>query len=130
SQASGVPQEVLAPEAIPEALPAEPHPRPRRLEGETVAPEPLRQPVVDAAGLEAWIGRRGRGWVAVGLLLFAAAFFLKYAFENQWIGPLGRISIGIVAGVLLCGTGLHYHGKGWRIFSQMMTAGGVVLLYL
>src|SRR5438270_8089714 len=37
---------------------------------------------IDAAALENWIGRRGLGWIAVVLLLFATAFFLKYAFEN------------------------------------------------
>jgi uncharacterized membrane protein len=85
---------------------------------------------IDAAALESWIGRRGLGWIAVVLLLFATAFFLKYAFENRWIGVLGRISLGVFAGAALCGGGFHYHQKGWRIFSQMMTAGGVVLLYL
>jgi uncharacterized membrane protein len=84
----------------------------------------------DAATLEAWIGRRGLGWVAVVLLLFATAFFLKYAFENRWIGELGRVAIGVLAGLALCLGGYRYHRRGWRIFSQMLSAGGVVLLYL
>jgi len=94
--------------------------------GPAVAPP--RQPV--AASLETWIGRRGLGWVAVVLLLFATAFFLKHAFDNRWIGELGRVTLGIAAGVALCAAGLRYHWRGWRIFSQMLTAAGVVLLYL
>lgn len=121
------PLAVAAEEATPEtevleALPAEPS-RP--------SPPPARPgPGPDAATLEAWIGRQGFGWAAVVLLLFATAFFLKYAFENRWIGELGRVSLGILVGIGLCLAGLRYHRKGWRAFSQMLTAGGVVLLYL
>jgi uncharacterized membrane protein len=103
-----------------EVVPAEP-PRRRRL--------PLPRPP-DAVSLEDWIGRRGLGWAAVVLLLFATAFFLKYAFENDWVGPLGRVSIGIVAGAALCVGGWRAHRRGYRLFSQMLTAAGIVLLYL
>lgn len=80
--------------------------------------------------LETWIGRRGLGWVAVVLLLFATAFFLKQVFENQWIGETGRVALGVLGGLVLCGLGYYYFRGGWRLFSQMLTAGGVVLLYL
>ncbi len=90
----------------------------------------LAVPRADAATLEAWIGRQGLGWAAVVLLLFAAAFFLKHAFENAWIGELGRVSLGILAGAGLCLAGYGYYRRGWRLFSQMLTSAGVVLLYL
>ena len=90
---------------------------------------PLFQPPT-AASLEEWIGRRGLGWAAVVLLLFATAFFLKYAFENDWIGPLGRVSIGLIAGAGLCVAGWRFHRRAYPIFSQMLTAAGIVLLYL
>jgi uncharacterized membrane protein len=64
------------------------------------------------------------------LILFAAAFFLKYAFDNRWIGELGRVAIGVAAGVSLTALGFRYHQRGWRVFSQILTGGGVVLLYL
>jgi uncharacterized membrane protein len=89
-----------------------------------------QQPELDTAALESWIGRRGLGWAAVVVLLFATAFFLKYAFDNEWIGELGRVSIGLLAGTGLCLAGLRYHGRGWRVFSQMLTAAGILLLYL
>ncbi len=105
--------------SLPEVLPAEP--RGRR--------GPLFRPP-DAVSLEDWIGRRGLGWAAVVLLLFATAFFLKYAFENDWIGPLGRVAIGVIAGAALCAAGWPVHRRGYRVFSQMLTSAGVVLLYL
>ena len=84
----------------------------------------------DAAGIEAWLGQRGLGWAAALLLLFAVAFFLKYAFDNEWIGPTGQLAGGVTVAGALCVGGLHYHRKGWRVFSQIMTSAGVALLYL
>jgi uncharacterized membrane protein len=104
---------------VPAVLPAR---RPKPLKPSTAA--------FDAPDLEAWLGRRGLGWVAVLLLLFAGGFFLKYSFENQWIGPLGRVAIGILAGSGLCVAGLHFHRRRLGLFSQMLTAAGVVLIYL
>src|SRR5215217_4221099 len=103
-------------------------------------PEPVLEPPplrvsppatsLNAFELESLIGRRGVGWVAVVLILFATAFFLKYAFENRWIGELGRVSIGIAFGIAMSLAGYRYRQRGWRIFSQILTAGGIVLLYL
>jgi uncharacterized membrane protein len=90
----------------------------------------LPTPPTEAAALESWVGQKALGWVAVVLLLFAAAFFLKYAFDNAWIGELGRVSLGVVAGAGLCVAGLVAHRRGRRLTSQMLTAAGVVLLYL
>ena len=64
------------------------------------------------------------------LFVFAAAFFLKYAFDNNWIGELGRVAIGVVIGAGLCLAGLHQHVKRGRILSEIFTAAGIVVLYL
>src|SRR5215217_2875278 len=98
-------------------------------------PGPPAEPVTSTAPLSAYqlesiIGRRWVGWIAVLLILFATAFFLKYAFDNRWIGELGRVSIGIALGAGMCLAGFRYHRKRWRVFSQILTAGGIVLLYL
>ncbi|HEV8426459.1 MAG TPA: DUF2339 domain-containing protein [Pyrinomonadaceae bacterium] len=117
----------------PEARPASPpEPEPVTPPPPTVAPEPPPPPApaLNAYQLESIIGRRWVGWIAVLLILFATAFFLKYAFDNRWIGELGRVSIGITFGIIMCLGGFRYRQRGWRIFSQILTAGGVVLLYL
>ncbi len=92
--------------------------------------ESLAEPLSPARTWEDLIGRQALGWIAVIVLLFSTGFFLRYAFENQWIGPLGQVALGIVAGLALVGEGLRRHRLGWRVFAQMLTAGGVVLLYL
>ena len=91
---------------------------------QATAPQP------DQRGLEQIIGQRWIGWIAVGLILFAAAFFLKYAFENQWIGPAGRVAIGVAAGMGFVWMGWQRFQAGWKYFSQILTGGGVTLLYL
>ncbi len=85
-----------------------------------------REPI-DWEGL---IGQRALGWVAVVVLVFAAAFFLRYAIENRWIGPLGRVALAAVAGMALVLGGQHYHQRGWRVFAPMLTGGGLVVFYL
>lgn len=87
-------------------------------------------PTLRANQIESMIGRRLVGWAAVLLILFATAFFLKYAFENRWIGELGRVAIGVAFGIGMSVAGFKYQQRRWRIFSQILTAGGIVLLYL
>jgi uncharacterized membrane protein len=105
------------------ALPAPPVP------SRAPRPRPVPQPI-DAAALESWIGQKALGWAAVVVLLFATGFFLKYSFENGWIGPLGRVSLGATSGALLCVGGLLVHRRGRPLTAQMLTAGGVAVLYL
>ena len=98
-------------------------------EPQPATPAPAPQPV-RANQIESVIGRRWVGWIAITLILFATAFFLRYAFDNRWIGELGRVSIGIAFGIGMGLAGFRYHKRGWRTFSQILTAGGIVLLYL
>jgi uncharacterized membrane protein len=96
-------------------------------------PEPITQrwPPVVAFDWEWFIGRRALGWVAVILIIFAAGFFLRYAFENNWIGPIGRVSLAALGGLGLVTAGWHYdRHRGWRLFAQMLSGAGVVLIYL
>jgi uncharacterized membrane protein len=115
------------PEPVAPPEPVTPRPTPPPIRAESLPPPSTS---LNAFEIESLIGRRGVGWVAVILILFATAFFLKYAFDNRWIGELGRVSIGIAFGIAMSLGGLRYHQRGWRIFAQILTAGGIVLLYL
>lgn len=98
---------------------------------EAAAPTAARRPAVrPPLDLEAFIGGRGLGWIAVILLLLAGGFFLQQIFEKGFIGELGRVAIGLAIGASLCFAGWRFQRRGWNVFSQMLTAGGVVLLYL
>ncbi|MEQ1561406.1 MAG: DUF2339 domain-containing protein [Nitrospira sp.] len=49
----------------------------------------------------------------IGILMFLAGFgwFVSYAFAQQWIGPVGRITLGIVTGALVMIFGTYRLGK-------------------
>jgi uncharacterized membrane protein len=94
------------------------------------APPPLPNVSTPHEHLELIIGRTWLGWIAIILILGATVFFLKYAFENRWIGELGRVTLGVVAGFILVLAGHERHRKGWRYLSQVLTAGGITVLYL
>lgn len=101
--------------------------RPRLREHAPRRPAPVPP---DSASIESWLGQKFMGWAAVLLLLFATGFFLKYAFDNNWIGPLGRVSIGVLAGSALCAGGFAMYRRDRWLACQMLTAAGIVLLYL
>ena len=91
---------------------------------------PSEQPVRESFRWETFIGQKAFGWLAVLLFIFTAAFFLRYAYQNNWIGPVGRVAVGELAGVALVILGWRYHRQGWRRFSTMLSAAGIVVLYL
>ncbi|MDP2668248.1 MAG: DUF2339 domain-containing protein [bacterium] len=55
------------------------------------------------------------------LLLIGFGWFVSYAFLNNWIGPMGRIMLGLVAGALIMALGW------WRI-QKFLNQGGVFLV--
>ena len=69
---------------------------------ESTAVQPLAASVADRSsvqesepiGWETFIGQKAFGWVAVLLFFLATTFFLRYAYQNNWIGPIGRVAIG------------------------------------
>lgn len=133
--AAGVP---TAPQSIPEPAPVA---AAVSLPTEQPAPPPVAEPAppmwqpapavtAPRENLEAIIGRRWLGLVAIVLIFVATVFFLKYAFENRWIGELGRVTLGVLAGLTLVWGGHNRHRKGWRYLSQILTGGGIGILYL
>ena len=125
------------PVEVPEPAPAPAPPPPTAAPPTpTVPPAPVPTPAFvaieppSAEHLELVIGRRWIGLVAIALIVVATAFFLKYAFENRWIGELGRVTLGVVAGLTLVWGGYKRHGRRWRSLSEVLTGGGIVILYL
>ena len=79
-----------------------------------------------------WEQVLGKNWFAIiGALALAigTGFFLKLAFDNDWIGEIGRIALGIVAGMALLGAG-EYSQRRIPLWAQPVTAGGIGILYL
>ena len=74
----------------------------------------------------------GGSWLArIGVLalIIGAGFFLKFAFDNDWIGPTGRVILGIVGGLTMLGLG-YYWRRRYPILTQVLSGGGIAILYL
>ncbi|HEY4356052.1 MAG TPA: DUF2339 domain-containing protein [Acidobacteriaceae bacterium] len=80
--------------------------------------------------LESQLGSRVLSKVAIVLLLFGVAWFLKWAFDNRWIGPSGRIIAGLVAGVAVVIWSERFRKHGMAAFSYGLKAVGTGVLYL
>jgi len=48
--------------------------------------------------LEKFIGENLVNKIGIAILVLAIGFFVKYAIDNNWIGPVGRVGIGILCG--------------------------------
>ena len=55
---------------------------------------------------------------------------MKYAFENDWIGPSVQVIIGIVAGIVVAGWSERFRRHGFAGFSYSLKAVGAGALYL
>ena len=69
------------------------------------------------------------GRIGIAAVLIGLAFFLKYAFDNNWIGPAGRVMIGIIIGMGFLGLGQYIRAK-YLQYSDLLMGGGIVVLYL
>jgi uncharacterized membrane protein len=95
------------------------------------APQPASSaPHRSSLDLEALIAGRWMNYVGIVALLFAVAFFLKYAFENNWIGRNGRVAIGMIAGAVLIPWSDRLLRRGYRYFSEGIAGLGAAIMYL
>jgi len=84
----------------------------------------------DSQSLESRIGSQWFNRIGILAVLIGVAWFLKLAFDNHWIGPLGRVLIGLLAGAALIGWSERFHRRGYAIFSYSLKAIGSGTLYL
>jgi uncharacterized membrane protein len=96
---------------------------------------PLRGGAAPAAvgqgiDLENLIAGRWMNYVGILALLFAVAFFIKYAFDNNWVGPRGRVAIGLLLGTLMIPWSDYLLRRGYKYFSEGIAGLGAATLYL
>jgi uncharacterized membrane protein len=82
------------------------------------------------ASLEDRIGSQLFSRIGIIALLIATTLFLKWAIDNQWIGPIGRILAGLLAGAAVIIWSERFRRKGFPAFSYALKAIGSGALYL
>lgn len=80
--------------------------------------------------LEMRIGGNWLSRIGIIAIVLGVGFFLKYAFDNQWIGPRGRISLGVMSGVGVLMAGERLRARGYRTYAHSLSGGGILILYL
>jgi uncharacterized membrane protein len=82
-----------------------------------------------ASSLEQKIGTRWLLILGIITSIVGVGFFLKYAYDNDLIGPLGRVVITAVAGIAALIVGEGTRRRGYGIVAKGVTALGFAILY-
>ncbi len=93
---------------------------------------PVEAPAVpgSSSSLENRLGAQVFNRVGIIALMIGVTWFLKLAIDKQWIGEVGRILIGLVAGAGVIVWSERFRRKGFSAFSYSLKAIGSGVLYL
>ena len=115
--------------ALPKPIPPTTAPSvPHTLPSVPSLPKISRDP--SAADLESLIGGRWFNRIGIIALLFAVSYFLKLAFDNNWIGPAGRVAIGILLGLLMLPWSDWLLSRDYTYFSEGIAGLGEATLFV
>ena len=78
--------------------------------------------------MEKFIGENLVNKIGIAILVLAIGFFVKYAIDQNWVGPIGRVSIGILCGVILILIA-HRLRSSYTSFSSVLAGGGLAVFY-
>jgi len=122
------PERAVTPSYVEKATPPAPPP--------PATPQEQRAPVwtpgqaPEAERLESKIGKLWLNRIGIFAILIGVSYFIKYAFDNGWIGPTGRVALGLFAGIGLVLWSERFRSKGYVAFSYSLKAVGIGTLYL
>ncbi|MEP6676267.1 MAG: DUF2339 domain-containing protein [Ferruginibacter sp.] len=78
--------------------------------------------------MEKFIGENLVSKIGIAVLVLAIGFFVKYAIDQNWIGPAGRVAIGILCGAVLIAVA-HRLRNIYTAFSSVLAGGGLAVFY-
>ena len=98
----------------------------------TLQSSPLSNPAPSHGDtdLEKKIGQYWLNRIGIVAMLIGVSYFLKFAFDNNWVGPGGRIAIGLLVGIGLVLWSERFRKRGYAAFSYSLKAVGIGTLYL
>ena len=91
-------------------------------------PAPAEPPSA-AINWEQFMGVKLFAWIGGLALFLGVGFFVKLSFENNWITPVMRVTLGFLTGAGLLAGGMVISRRAYRVTSQTLGATGVVILY-
>src|SRR4029077_10067026 len=133
---SAQPQAIAAEQQSPPSAASAPPPLPpESLPGRPrtpLQPSPLSASATahEDTNLEKKIGQYWLNRIGIVAMLIGVSYFLKYAFDNNWDGPGGRIAIGLLVGIGLVLWSERFRKRGYAAFSYSLKAVGIGTVYL
>lgn len=137
----------------PVFIPDEPHPDESLSYGydkpkeKTVSPSPLKssafsrehkpaaiKPLAssgasESSRFEVNLGQKGLLIAGIITMVFGIGYFLKYSFDQGWVGPAGRVAMAYIWGILMLGTGTIFRKRNMETFGLYLIGGGIAILY-
>ncbi len=98
--------------------------------GSSPTPVPVLPASQGSADLESRIGSHWLNRIGITAVLIGVSYFLKFAFDNNWIGPAGRVAIGLLGGIAIVVWSQNFRHRGYVIFSYSLKTVGIGVLYL
>jgi uncharacterized membrane protein len=92
-------------------------------------PNDRNVPNVSNESLEERIGGQWLQHAGLIVLLLGIAFFLRYAFEHEWLSPTVRVALGIGIGIGMAWAGVRLASR-YRAYGLLLAGGGIAALYL
>src|SRR5215467_418873 len=92
----------------------------------SAAPPP---PSRNRAEWEALIGGKLLNRIGALALIIGVFFFLKYAYDKNWIPPWIRVAIAVLIGASLELGGTTAYKRGLQVFAQGVIGAGIAILY-
>ena len=123
------PQQTPLPPPVRPTAPGSPSPARTAPSAPTFAPI-AHSSTTSSHDLESLIGGSWFNRLGILALIVAVCLFLKYAFDNDWIGPTGRVAIGLFLGAALLPWSQWLLGRGYSYFSEGIAALGQATMLL
>ena len=92
-------------------------------------PKPKRVHEEESSAFEVRLGQKWLLIIGIVTMIFGIGYFLKYSFEQGWVGPAGRVAMAYFWGIALLVAGNGFRTKKFETFGLYLIGGGIATLY-
>jgi len=82
-----------------------------------------------ATDFEIRVGQKWALILGIIAMVFGVGYFLKFSFEQGWIGPAARVALSYLLGASLLGAGELFRRRQLQTFGLNLAGGGIAVLY-
>ncbi|MBD3307628.1 DUF2339 domain-containing protein [candidate division KSB3 bacterium] len=108
-----------------------PQKSPSPIKFQRAAPPPKSPPKTEKTSRhsELNVGQRWLLIAGVVVTVLGVGWFLKYSFDQNWIGPAGRVALAYLGGIVFLIGGESFRRKTFEVFGLYLIGGGIAILY-